>query len=55
MKKQITKIKVGSGYSNELPAKDGVLQGTVSSRFLFAIVIDVVTEEVRKNPFYEIL
>ena len=49
-----TKIKIGSGYSDEFPVKVGVQQGSTLSPFLFTTVIDVVTE-VRKSFFHEIL
>ena len=54
-KEVTTKIKVRSGYADEFPVKVGVHQGTVLSPFLFATVIDVVTEKVRKGIFCEIL
>ena len=39
-----TKIKVGSGYSNEFPVRVGFHPRSVLSPFLFATVIDVVME-----------
>ena len=53
-KEATTKIKVGSSYSDEFPVKAGVQQGLVLLPFLFAAVIDVVTE-VRKGLFHKIL
>ena len=53
--KATTKIKVGSGNSEELFVKVGVHQESILSPFLFATVIDVVTEDVRKELFHEIL
>ena len=47
-----TKIKVRFSYSEEFPARVGVQQGSVLSSFLFATVIDVITE---KGLFHEIL
>ena len=44
-------IKVGSGYSDKFPVRVDVHQGTVLSLFLFAIVIDMITQEVRKIYF----
>ena len=54
-KEATTKIKVGSGYSDEFPVKVGAHQEFVLSPFLFASVIDVATENVRKRLFYELL
>ena len=54
-KEDSAKIKVGSGYSDEFLVKLDVHQGSVLPLFLLASVIDVVTEEVRKGLFHEIL
>ena len=40
---------------DESPVKVGVHQGSPLSLFLFATVIHVVTDEVSKDLFYEIL
>ena len=50
-----TKVRVGNGYSEEFLVKVGVHQGSVLSPFLFAIVVDVVAEEIREGVPYEIL
>ena len=50
-----TKIKVRSSCLNEFLVKVDVHQGSVLSPFLFATVIYVVEEEVRKGLFPEIL
>ena len=49
-----TKVKVGSGSSNEFSVNVGVHQGSVLS-LLFAIVVDAVTERVRDSSINEIL
>ena len=53
-KEETAKIKVGSGCSEEFPVKVGLHQGSVLTLFLFATVIDVITE-VRKGLFHDIL
>ena len=50
-----TRVKVGSAYSEEFEVKVGVHQGSVLSPLLFAIVVDVVTENARRDGLYEIL
>ena len=47
-----TKVKDGSGLSDEFSVNVGVHQGSVSSPLLFAI--DVVTERVRNGSINEI-
>ena len=42
-----TRVKVGSAYSEEFKVKVGVHQGSVLSPLLFAIVVDVITENAR--------
>ena len=42
-----TRVRVGSAYSEESEVKVGVHQGSVLSSLLFAIVVDVITENAR--------
>ena len=44
-----TKVKVERHLSKELQVNVGVHQGSVSSPLLFAIVIDVVTSEIKES------
>ena len=44
-----TKVKVGSEFSEKFDVAVGVYQGSVLSPLLFAIVVDVVRENVRKT------
>ena len=41
-----TKVKVGSGTSDEFGLRVGVHQGSVLSPLIFAIVVDIVTKQV---------
>ena len=50
-----TKVRVGSGLSEEFSVNVGVHQGSVLSRLLFAMVIDEVTENARKGWMNQIL
>ena len=50
-----TRVRVGSAYSEEFEVKDGVHQGSVLSPLLFAIVVDVVTENARRGVVNELL
>ena len=50
-----TKVRVGSGLSEEFSVKVGVHQGSVLSLLLFAVVIDAVTENARKGWMKQIL
>ena len=50
-----TKVRVGSGLSEEFSVKVGVHQGSVLSPLLFATVIDEVTENARKGWMKQIL
>ena len=50
-----TKVRVGSGLSEEFSVKVGVHQGSVLSPLLFAMVIDEVTENARKGWMKQIL
>ena len=42
------KVRVGSGTSEEFEVRVGVHQGSVLSPQIFAFVVDVVIEHVRK-------
>ena len=44
-----TKVRVGSGTSDEFGVRFGVRQGSVLSPLIFAIVVDVVTEHAREG------
>ena len=50
-----TKVRVGSAYSEEFEVNVGVHQGSVLSPLLFAIVVDVVTENARRGVVNELL
>ena len=50
-----TKVRVGSGTSEEFRVQVGVLQGSVLSPLIFGIVVDVVTEHARKGLLNKIL
>ena len=50
-----TKVRVGSGLSEEFSVKVGVHQGSVLSPLLFAMVIDEVMENERKGWMKKIL
>ena len=43
-----TKVRMGSAYSEEFEVNVGVHQGYVLSPLLFAIVVDVITENARR-------
>ena len=49
-----TKIKVGFEFSEEFYAVDGVHQGSVLSPFLFALVVNAVTENEREGLMKEV-
>ena len=52
----MTKVKVGIQLSEELEVDVGLHQGSVlSPLLLFAIVIDVVTNEIKEGILQEIL
>ena len=50
-----TRVRVGSAYSEEFEVKVGVHQGSVLSPLLFAIVMDVITENARRGVVNELL
>ena len=50
-----TRVRVGSAYSEELEVKVGVHQGSVLSPSLFAIVVDVITENARRGVVNKLL
>ena len=50
-----TKLRVDSELLDEFEVKVGMHQGSVLSPFLFALVIDVVTEFVREGAQRELL
>ena len=49
------RFKVDSELSEEFEAKVGMLQGSVLSPFLFALVVDVITEFAREGALSELL
>ena len=49
------RVRVGSVYSEEFKVKVGVHQGSVLSSLLFAIVVDVITENARRGVVIELL
>ena len=50
-----TKVRVGSAYSEELEVKVGVHQRSVLSPLLFAIVVNIITENARRGVVNELL
>ena len=50
-----TKVRVGSGTSEEFGVHVGLHQGAVLSPLIFAIVVDVVTDHAREGLLNEIL
>ena len=50
-----TKVKVGSGTSDEFGVRVSVYQGSVLSTLIFAIVVNVVTEHAREGLLNEML
>ena len=50
-----TRVRMDSELSDEFEVKVGMHQGSVLSPFLFAVMVDVVTEFVRKGALSELL
>ena len=50
-----TRVRAGSAYSEEFEVKVGLHKGTVLSPPLFAIVVDVITENARRGVVNELL
>ena len=50
-----TKVNVGSVHSEEFEVKIGVHQGSMVSPLLFAIVVDVITDNARSSVTNEAL
>ena len=50
-----TRVRVGSAYSEEFEVKVGVHQESVLSPLLFAIVVDVITENAKRGVVNELL
>ena len=50
-----TKVRVGSKLSEEFVVQVGVHQGSVLSPLLFAIAVDVISENAREGLMNEIL
>ena len=50
-----TRVRVDSELTYELEVKVGMHQGSVMSPFLFAVVVDVVTEFAREGALSELL
>ena len=49
------RVRVGSAYSEKFEVKVGVHQGSVLSPLLFAIVVDVITENATRGVVNELL
>ena len=50
-----TSVRLGSAYSEEFHVKVGIHQGSVLSPLLFAIAVDVITENTRMGVVNELL
>ena len=50
-----TRVRVGSAYSEQFELKVRVHQGSVLSPLLFAIVVDIITENARRGVVNELL
>ena len=51
----MTRVRVDSELSKEIEVKVGMHQGSVLSPFIFAVVVDVVTEFAREGALSELL
>ena len=51
----MTRVIVDSELSEEFEVKVGMLQGSVMSSFLFAAMVDVITEFAREGALSELL
>ena len=49
------KVRTGSAYSQEFEVEVHLHQGCVLSALLFAIVVDVITENPKSDKTYEVL
>ena len=49
-----TRVRVGAAYLEEFEVKVGVYQGSVLLPLLFAIVVDVITENARRGVANEL-
>ena len=50
-----TRMRVGFAYPEKFEVKGGVHQGSVLSLLLFAIVVDVITENARRGAVHKLL
>ena len=50
-----TRVRVGSAYSEKFEVKVGIHRGSVMSPLLFAIVVDIITENARRGVVNELL
>ena len=50
-----TQARCGSGVSEKFETKLGVQQGSALSPFLFAVVMDCLTDEVRRESLWDIM
>ena len=50
-----TRVRVGSAYSEEFEVKVGIHQGSVLLLLLFAVVVDVITENARRGVVNELM
>ena len=54
-KKDMSEVRMGSAYSEEFEVKVGLNQGSVLSPLLFAIIVDGITKNARRNVVNELL